>query len=101
MVPLGRIERPYPAYKAGPLPLRLQGRMVAGHRIELRINRLWAYCETTSLTRKLEPQMGVEPMFSAWKADVLAIVRLRQLAVPEGIEPSPPAWQAGIIATRP
>lgn len=25
MVPKGRIERPYPAYKAGPLPLRLYG----------------------------------------------------------------------------
>ena len=49
--------------------------------------------ETVSLCRNiwLEPQMGVEPIFSAWKADVLAVVRLRQLAVPEGIEPSPPA----------
>lgn len=35
--------------------------------------------ETVSPYRNiwLEPQRGVEPMFSAWKADVLAVVRLR------------------------
>lgn len=36
----------------------------------------------------LEQVMGIEPTFSAWKADVLTIVRHLQMGGSEGVEPS-------------
>lgn len=52
MVPSGRIERPIDDYKSTSIPFTYKG-MVADRRIELRINRLWACCETTSLVRNI------------------------------------------------
>ena len=47
----------------------------------------------------LESHVGIEPTSSAWKAEVLAAIRMEQLEWNTGIEPVYPPWQGGTLAT--
>ena len=56
MVPQDGIEPPHPAYKTGPLPLRIQGRLIEMSsaprpEIESGTQRLTAVCSTSELPR--------------------------------------------------
>ena len=47
----------------------------------------------------LESHVGIEPTSSAWKADVLSVIRMEHLEWNTGIEPVYPPWQGGTLAT--
>ena len=48
-----------------------------------------AHIHNISLLILMERTMGIEPTSSAWKAEVIAIIRRPHLVLREGLEPSP------------